>query len=194
MEVDEKHLIQRILGGKTDEYSYFLDRYGREVYAVAVRLLGHAQDAEEVTQDAFVSAFQHLDDYRPELPFATWVCRMAYNRAISVLRKKKRLPKSSDMPEDQLSSVTDEMVVSAFSDTSDERIQLLEQAVEQLAVDDQTLISLFYHHGKPLKEIAYILGLDANSQRSVAMLATRISRIRKKLYVIIKQMEEKYER
>lgn len=190
MGADEQQLIRRILSGNTDEYSYFVDRYGREVFAVAVRLLGNVQEAEEVAQDAFVSAFQHLADYRPEYSFATWVCRMAYNGAISLLRKRSRSPVKTDIDERRLAAVTDEMASTMLGEGDDDRMALLERALDRLPAEEQTLVELFYKEEKTLKEIAYILGMKGDNARAAGTLATKICRIRKKLYVIIKQMEE----
>lgn len=187
MSLAEKQIIQRILNGKTEEYSYFLEQYSREVFAVVVRLLDNVQDAEEVTQDAFVSAYHHLADFRTEMSFATWVCRIAYNRAISVLRKRKQRLVQTDIDENQLANISDETVSEFIDDAKSNQLAKLEKALMLLPADDRVLLSLYYQEDKSLKEIAYILGMDADSRRSVTTLATRIFRIRKKLYVLMRQ-------
>lgn len=187
MSLAEKQIIQRILNGKTEEYSYFLEQYSREVFAVVVRLLDNVQDAEEVTQDAFVSAYHHLEDFRTEMSFATWVCRIAYNRAISVLRKRKQRLVQTDIDENQLANISDETVSEFIDDAKSNQLAKLEKALMLLPADDRVLLSLYYQEDKSLKEIAYILGMDADSRRSVTTLATRIFRIRKKLYVLMRQ-------
>lgn len=65
----------------------------------------------------------------------------------------------------------------------DTRISQLREAQKQLTPDEQTLINLFYYDGKPLRDIAYILGIEPGN------VATRLHRIRKKLYLIIRKME-----
>lgn len=194
MSLAEKQIILRIQNGKTEEYSYFLEHYSREVFATVIRLLDNVQDAEEVTQDAFVSAYQHISDYRTEMPFGTWVCHIAYNRAISMLRKRKRIPSQIKMDENRLADISDEMVSDEFYNVQSCKMRLLETALSKISADDRALLYLFYQEDKSLKEIAYILGMDTSSQKSTTALATRIFRIRKKLYVLIKQEETDYER
>ena len=56
MSVDERKLIGQVLAGRTEEFGYFLEKYGRQVLALVSRLVSQQMDAEEVAQDAFVNA------------------------------------------------------------------------------------------------------------------------------------------
>ena len=70
----------------------------------------------------------------------------------------------------------------------DDRIALLEKAIDRLLPEDRTLVMLFYYENRSFKEIAYILGKsETEIDQAVNMLSTRLCRIRKKLYVMIKQ-------
>ena len=60
MKPNESHIITHILAGKTEEFSYFLDTYGQQVFALIVRMVSSPEYAEELTQDTFMKAFQHL--------------------------------------------------------------------------------------------------------------------------------------
>ena len=60
MGVDERKLIGKVLAGRTEEFGYFLEMYGRQVLALVSRLVPQQMDAEEVAQDAFVKAFTRL--------------------------------------------------------------------------------------------------------------------------------------
>ena len=53
MKKDELQIIMRILSGKTEEFSYFMDVYGQQVFTLVVRIVNSEEDAEEVTQDVF---------------------------------------------------------------------------------------------------------------------------------------------
>lgn len=63
MEKDESYIITRILAGKTEEYAYFLDTYGQPVFSLIVRMVNSEEDAEELTQDTFMKAFEHLSSF-----------------------------------------------------------------------------------------------------------------------------------
>lgn len=83
MEKDESYIITRILAGKTEEYAYFLDTYGQPVFSLIVRMVNSEEDAEELTQDTFMKAFEHLSSFNGKSSFSTWIYRIAYNTALS---------------------------------------------------------------------------------------------------------------
>ena len=174
MQTDEKELIARILDGHAEDYGSFLERYSPEAFAIVVRLVPQQEDAEELVQDAFVRAFNRLDTFEGRSTFSTWICRIAYTTAISWLRKRRMKYLSID---DQ-PKLTDTEVDEAFDDES--RIEDLRRAITLLKPDEQTLITLFYYDNRPLSDIAYILDAEPNT------LATRLHRIRRKLYLLMK--------
>jgi RNA polymerase sigma-70 factor (ECF subfamily) len=174
MQTDEKELIARILDGHAEDFGYFLERYSQEAFAIVVRLVPQQEDAEELVQDAFVRAFNHLETFGGRSSFSTWVCRIAYTTAISWLRKRRMKYLSiDDRPQ-----LTDTEVDEAFDDES--RIEELRHAITLLKPDEQTLITLYYYDNRPLNDIAYILDVEPNT------LATRLHRIRRKLYLLMK--------
>ena len=174
MLTDEKELIARILDDHAEDYGYFLERYSQEAFAIVVRLVPQQEDAEELVQDAFVRAFNHLETFGGRSSFSTWVCRIAYTTAISWLRKRRMKYLSiDDRPQ-----LTDTEVNEAFDDES--RIEELRHAITLLKPDEQTLVTLYYYDNRPLNDIAYILDVEPNT------LATRLHRIRRKLYLLMK--------
>ena len=174
MQTDESQLIARILDGHAEDFGYFLERYSQEAFAIVVRLVPQQEDAEELVQDAFVRAFNRLNTFEGRSSFSTWICRIAYTTAVSWLRKRRMKYLSiDDKPE-----LTDTEVDEAFDDES--HIEELRRAIMLLKPDEQTLITLYYYDNRPLNDIAYILDVEANT------LATRLHRIRRKLYLLIK--------
>ena len=87
---DETHIIHRILKGETSLYEYFLDKYSQQVFILIIRIVENQEDAEELTQDTFLKAFEHLSSFKAESSFSTWIYRIAYNTAISATRKRKQ--------------------------------------------------------------------------------------------------------
>lgn len=174
MPTDESQLIARILDGHAEDFGYFLERYSQEAFAIVVRLVPQQEDAEELVQDAFVRAFNRLETFEGRSSFSTWICRIAYTTAVSWLRKRRMKYLSiDDQPE-----LSDTEVDEAFDDES--RIDELRRAISLLKPDEQTLITLYYYDNRPLSDIAYILDVEPNT------LATRLHRIRRKLYLLMK--------
>lgn len=179
MQTDEQQLIARILDGHAEDFGYFLERYGPEAFAIVSRLVPQQQDAEELTQDAFVRAFNHLDSFGGRSSFATWICRIAYTTTISWLRKQRMQYVSiEDQPQ-----LSDTEVDNTLEDES--RISDLRQAITQLKPDEQTLINLFYYDERSLADIAYILDVEAGT------IATRLHRIRRKLYLLMRHEKDR---
>jgi RNA polymerase sigma-70 factor (ECF subfamily) len=79
----------RARGGDYDAFEALVRRHQRRVYAVAVGLLKNPAEAEEVVQETFLSAFEHLDGFRGDARFSTWLYRVASNHALMRLRKKR---------------------------------------------------------------------------------------------------------
>ena len=186
--VDERQIVRHVLEGRTAEFGLLVDRYGHMAFAVAARIVGTQQDAEELTQDVFLTAYRRLGSYDDRFPFATWLCRIAHNAAVSFMRRTKRDRCVAHVSEEELAAVTDDMATASLSGDSDTRRDLLRRAVAMLSADDRSLVTMFYYEGCSLREMAYILDMP-DDERSSRTLATRICRIRKRLYVIIRKLE-----
>ena len=174
MLMDEQRLIARILDGHAEDYGYFLERYGGEVFTIVSRLVPNREDAEELTQDAFVRAYSRLDSFIGRSSFSTWVCRIAYTVAVSWLRKKRIKYLSIDDHPHASDAEVDEVL------DDESRLEDLRGAISLLRPDEQMLLELFYFESRPLADIAYILDVEPGT------IATRLHRIRRKLYSLMK--------
>lgn len=181
MKDNDIHIIQRILHGETALYEYFLNTYGQQVFTLIVRIVAIQEDAEELTQDTFMKAFQHLSSFKGNSSFSTWIYSIAYNTAISHARKKKF--DTFAMDDTLLANISDQQVDEALNDEGEERIEKLNHAIEQLNSEERALITLFYHEEKPLNEVALILGLTESNAK------VKLHRTRKKIYILMKQEE-----
>lgn len=178
---DETHIIHRILKGETSLYEYFLDKYSQQVFILIIRIVENQEDAEELTQDTFLKAFEHLSSFKAESSFSTWIYRIAYNTAISVTRKRKQ--ELIVMDSAMLMNISDQQIDDALNDESEERVGKLNKAIKKLDAEERALISLFYNEEKTIGEIALILGLTESNAK------VKLHRIRKKLYILITEAE-----
>lgn len=181
MKKEEAHIIKEILNGKTELYEYFLGRYGQQVFVLVDRIVSCQEDAEELTQDVFLKAFQQLSSFKAESSFSTWIYRIATNLAISAVRKKRNDVLRLD--DSVFANLSDTQVDEALEDDSEEQMERLQQAMNQLEADERALITLYYLEEKPLVEVAFILGMTEGNAK------VKLHRIRKKLYVLIKNQE-----
>ena len=178
MKKDEAHIIKEILHGNTTLYEYFLDRYGQQVFVLVDRIVSCQEDAEELTQDVFLKAFQQLSSFKAESSFSTWIYRIATNIAVSAVRKKRNDVLRLD--DSVFANLSDTQVDAELEDESEEQMERLQQAMNQLEADERALITLYYLEEKPLAEVAFILGMTEGNAK------VKLHRIRKKLYVLIK--------
>ncbi len=85
----ESELIAEAKAGNGDAFEELVNRYERRIYRLALRLVGNTQDAEDVLQETFLKAFEHLPDFREDSRFYTWIVRIAVNEGLMKLRKRK---------------------------------------------------------------------------------------------------------
>ena len=88
-EVEDRDLIARARRGKVEAYNLLVSRWEKRVYNYLYRLVGNREDALDLTQDAFLKAYQNLAKLEDEGRFAPWLFRIAHNEAYSLLRKTR---------------------------------------------------------------------------------------------------------
>ena len=161
------------------EYAYFVKRYSQQVLDFTARMVSCMADAEELAQNAFIKAFNKFEKFEQRASFLTWVSRIAYNESINHLKRRKlHYVDIDEVPVADCNLLDDEL-----STGNEERIRLMEDAINTLPPDERMLVHLYYYEDKPLNEIAYVMDAEPNA------LAVRLHRIRKKLLVTIKQKE-----
>ena len=90
-ETSDAKLVSRAKAGELDAFEALTNRYEQRVYGLAVRMLRQEQDAEDVTQQTFLSVLENLEGFRGEASFSTWVLRIASHAALKIIRKRKGL-------------------------------------------------------------------------------------------------------
>lgn len=175
--------IKKVLDGDTAAFAGILKRYSSRIFAVVVRIIGCREEAEELTQDVFMKVFSSLQRYKGNCEFSTWIYRIAYNTAISHMRKQRR--EISYIEESLYTNVSEEEVEQLLNRTDNsEQIERLEQAINGLEAEEKALLTLFYTDMRSISEIAEISGLTPTNVK------TKLYRIRKKLYIILSRTTE----
>ncbi len=89
---EDAEILRRCLAGDERAYRALIERYQRQVFSVALRMLRRAEDAEDVTQETFIRVFQALDRYDPARPFAAWLFTISARLCIDHIRRRKQSP------------------------------------------------------------------------------------------------------
>lgn len=175
-------LIEGLLKRDPKALQTMLDRFGRDVFAQVVRLIPVVENAEEVYQDVFIKVFSNIGKFNSERSsLKTWISRIAYNEAISFLRKKSTpMIYFEDYDGEALS---DEEVDETFGQANKETVQLIRAALKHLPPEERALITMFYYEEMSLKDIAFV------TESLPTTIASKLSRTRKKLCRIIKMLQ-----
>ncbi|MGQ7868523.1 RNA polymerase sigma factor [Sunxiuqinia sp. sy24] len=177
---DDHYYIDRVRGGDNSAFSYLVEKYRDMVYGLSLKMLKNTEDAEELAQDTFVKAFQSLGTYKEKSKFSTWLYRITYNGAITILRKRKVELHSLD--EQQLSDQDEMSINSRLHEIDKEELaESLKKALGTLPQDDQVLITLFYYEEQRVEDIVHITGLSESNVK------VKIHRARKKMYGYLKE-------
>jgi RNA polymerase sigma-70 factor (ECF subfamily) len=159
-EFTDETLLRLMARSQPEALSELYDRYSRLVFSVAFQTLGNREMAEEVTQDAFLRAWQHAASYQPSQgKVATWLASISRHRAIDVLRSQQSRPEGHSLPLEDLPlwdlanglSVEDGLVEAGES-------QRVRAALTQLPSDQQKALALAYFYGQTHEQIAEALG------------------------------------
>src|SRR5690348_313825 len=87
---DDMELLERHRRGDPKAFASLVARYEKPIYNAAFRVLGRAQDANDVAQEVFLRIFDRFDDYDPKHKFFSWIYRIAVNESIDMLRRTRR--------------------------------------------------------------------------------------------------------
>jgi RNA polymerase sigma-70 factor (ECF subfamily) len=170
--VDE--LIARCREGDSHAYHQLYKSYSRAMYNVGYRIVNNADEAKDVLQDAFISAFDNLEMYRGDAAFGAWLKRIVVNKAINLVRRRR----FERMPEDGNFDVKEETTVDEFEGYPFE-VEKVRRAIEQLPDGYRVVLSLYLLEGYDHGEIGEILGITESTSKS------QFNRSKKKLKEIL---------
>lgn len=180
-------LIKKARRGDGRAFSMLIENHERFVFNVVYRITGNAEDARDVSQEAFIKAFKNFESYDESSAFSTWLYRIAVNTAIDYIRKRKK--ENSISFEDYIVDEKNQKGDSGIEEKviSKEGVKNIISAVNMLDDEFKTVIVLRDMEGMDYKEISDITGLPLGTVKS------RLSRGRGKLRQMIEKFNLKQE-
>ncbi len=177
--VDERELVARAQEGSEEAFTELIDRYHERIYRVAVRIVHDVDDAQEVVQEVFVRAVQHIGRFDFRASFYTWLVSITRNAAFDALRgtqRRGRFKQTEDgLDRYSADGVGDPVEASQESETAVK----VRKALLRLKPRDRTLIVLREYEGLQYEEIARVMGC------SVGTIESGLHRARKRLKTIL---------
>jgi RNA polymerase sigma-70 factor (ECF subfamily) len=175
---DDHELVTAAKRGDKQAFGILVRRHQRRLYRVALHLLRDSNEAEDVTQDAFVRAYAALGRFDGRSQPYTWFYRIAVNLSLNRLRSRKRAVATSDIDDSRLDAFVADSRPSASPHrraTGHQLGQALSEAVDALSETLKTTLVLVVMEGVPQNEAAQILGCPEGT------IAWRIHEARKKI-------------
>ena len=174
----ELELVHAAQKGDDSAFEELVRTYEKKVYHLALRMCGNQDDAYEIAQEAFLSAWKGLKFFRGESSFSTWLYRLTSNAAIDFLRREKRQSGPSDFSLDDEETYIEPVDPAPTPQRHAEAKELREalaQGLEKLSPEHRQVLLLRELQGLSYEEISDALDLDLGTVKS------RIARAREKL-------------
>lgn len=150
--------------------------YYKNMYNISLRIVNDSQEAEDIIQESFLSAFENIDNYSGKVSFGAWLKRIVINRSLDAVKKNKadllNIDEDTDIPDEN------------FEEYENENIQLqaeeIHRCIKLLPEGYRVIISLYLLEGYDHEEISEIMNISASTSRS------QYTRARHKLYSMLK--------
>lgn len=172
---EDIRLVEQTLQGNQAAFEQLVLRYQNYVFTITHRVLPQREEAEEAAQDTFLKVYSTLSAFERKSKFSTWLYTIAYRTAVDVARRKQ-LPVTSIDDDNSYLQLVDTVGDSPADEVYQQDLnEQLQEAIKRLKPEDGILITLFYLHEKPVKEIADIMGFTLSNVK------TKLHRLRESL-------------
>ncbi len=182
-EITDAELVCRAQAGELEAFEALTSRHEQSVFALAMRILRQEHDAEDVTQQTFLSVLEHLHGFRAEASFSTWLLRIATHAALKIVRKRKGLRtvslEETTEERDGYDTVPHPEYIADWRQSPEQLVhqneiqRLLDEALAQLDEKHRMIFVLRDVEGFSVRETAETLGLSEANVK-VRLLRARL--------------------
>jgi RNA polymerase sigma-70 factor, ECF subfamily len=149
-------VIRQVLKGDVNKYRMLVEKHQRAVFNLCYQMLNNYEDAEELTQDVFVKAYEHLAGFRFKYRFFSWIYRIAINRTLVHIKQQSR----------QTGIANIRYKLAETDEEENDRNTHLKMAIDLLKENYKTVIILKYYEQLSYKEMSVILEIPEKTIRS----------------------------
>ncbi len=169
----EDQIVVQVLAGKTSEFRKLVELYHQPVLRFARNMIGDEHDAEDITQEVFLAAFDHLGWYNAKrASLLTWLFTIARNRCVNYLKRKRPVIDGEAIANIQPAASSDDSARNEFWIRLDE-------ALDALPIEQKTAFVLAEIEGLPYADIAHI------EQTTLGTVKSRIHRAKQRLRAVM---------
>jgi len=170
-----QELIDDCRKGSTKAQFEIYKLYYKAMFNTSLRLVNDRMEAEDVMQEAFLSAFRNLDSYKEEVSFGAWLRKIVINRSLDVLKKRRV---QFELIDERKAVIAEEQESFTFEDAV-QKVAEIKQVIAEMPDNYRILITLYLIEGYDHEEIAQILGMTN------AAVRTGYSRAKKRLLELL---------
>jgi RNA polymerase sigma factor (sigma-70 family) len=163
--MDDAEIIARVLGGQQEAFGVLVERYQRQLYYFVIGKVVEDTEAKDIVQKSFVSAYQNLRSFQPGGSLFAWLKGIALNHCRNEWR---RYHHQSTMKERLLEARRAELELAWLEERHQEgdgRVSALQECMQQLTAEEQTLLELRFVQELPLQNIGGRLGRGSEAVR-----------------------------
>lgn len=154
----EQQLLKQCMSGSTKAQMTLYKKYAHAMYQVSRNIIKDEMRAEEAMQDAFLSAFEKLEEFKAEVTFGAWLKKIVVNKSLDYLKKDKMYDKTSSAEELVLLDEIEEIDLT-------EKLEAVKLAMNQLPENYRIIFSLYYLEGYDYEEISEIMKMSNTNSR-----------------------------
>src|SRR5574341_1699273 len=155
----DETLLHRVQSGERNAFATLVERYQRRAFAVALRMLGRRQDAEDAVQQTFLRLYEGRAAYDSRWRLSTWFYRILINTCVDELRRRR-----PQVPLENWDDAADDSPHRSVETA--ERDRLLQEALRTVPVEARIVLTLYYGDGLGYREIGTIRGISVNTVKT----------------------------
>ncbi len=167
MEQTDQYLLELAVRGDGGSFGQLMERWDRKIFGFIRRYVGNREDAEDLTQNTFVKAFQNLGSLSNPSHFASWLYKIALNECRMTFRKQKgRTAVSLEDSQPEVDDRTREEISPERTLEGREKVSRLEEAFRKLPVEQREVLLMKEFQGLRFQDIADVLGIPVSTAKS----------------------------
>jgi RNA polymerase sigma-70 factor (ECF subfamily) len=167
--IPDEEVVERVRGGEIEFYEILMRRYNQRLYRVARSILGNDAEAEDVMQEAYVRAYEHLDQFAGKARFSTWLTKIAVYEAFGRIRRRRRTEDLESMSEASVHTMAHVTAGTPNPERQayDHELRLvLERAIDALPESYRSVFVLRVVEGLNVAETAACLDIGAETVKT----------------------------